>query len=72
MIFCESHFDFAAVKSLVYFLSTHKALSTIPFIVDAGKLNESDLNLYKNISWRMISCSSMNLPKQVCSAKCVS
>ena len=47
VIFCESSFDFAAVKSFVHFLNSSKALCTIPFIMDSTSLCDIELELYK-------------------------
>lgn len=47
VIFCESGFDFAAVKNFAYFLNSHKALSGIPFILDSTNLCSMELELYK-------------------------
>ncbi|HVY73339.1 MAG TPA: sugar transferase [Puia sp.] len=47
VIFCESIFDFAAVKSFVHFLNTNKVLRSIPFIVDSSSLCQFELELYK-------------------------
>jgi lipopolysaccharide/colanic/teichoic acid biosynthesis glycosyltransferase len=47
VIFCESSFDFAAVKSLVQFLNSNPAFSVIPFIIDSADLCEMEMGLYK-------------------------
>ncbi len=47
VIFCESSFDFAAVKSFVHFLSNSKALCAIPFVLDSANLCDMELELYK-------------------------
>ncbi len=47
VIFCESSFDFAAVKSFVHFLNNSRALCTIPFILDSSSLCDMELELYK-------------------------
>jgi lipopolysaccharide/colanic/teichoic acid biosynthesis glycosyltransferase len=47
VIFCESSFDFAAVKSFVQFLHTNDAFSVIPFIMDSADLCEMEMSLYK-------------------------
>jgi lipopolysaccharide/colanic/teichoic acid biosynthesis glycosyltransferase len=47
VIFCESSFDFAAVKSFVHFLNSSKALCTIPFVIDSTDLCNIELELYK-------------------------
>jgi lipopolysaccharide/colanic/teichoic acid biosynthesis glycosyltransferase len=47
VIFCESSFDFAAVKSFVHFLNNNHALCRIPFIVDSTDLCAMELELYK-------------------------
>jgi lipopolysaccharide/colanic/teichoic acid biosynthesis glycosyltransferase len=47
VIFCESSFDFAAVKNFVHFLKGSKALNAIPFIIDSTNLCEIELELYK-------------------------
>jgi hypothetical protein len=57
VIFCESSFDFAAVKSFVHFLNGNPAYAGIPFIIDSA--NICDMACIKNICWQMISCRSM-------------
>jgi len=47
VIFCESSFDFAAVKSFVQFLHSNPAFSVIPFIMDSADLCEMEMGLYK-------------------------
>jgi lipopolysaccharide/colanic/teichoic acid biosynthesis glycosyltransferase len=47
IIFCESSFDFPAVKSFVQFLNGNPLLSTIPFIMDSTNLSEVEMGLYK-------------------------
>jgi lipopolysaccharide/colanic/teichoic acid biosynthesis glycosyltransferase len=47
IIFCESSFDFPAVKSFVQFLNGNPLLSTIPFIMDSTHLSEVEMGLYK-------------------------
>jgi lipopolysaccharide/colanic/teichoic acid biosynthesis glycosyltransferase len=47
VIFCESNFDFSAVKSFVQFLSGNTAFTAIPFIMDSENLCEMELGLYK-------------------------
>jgi lipopolysaccharide/colanic/teichoic acid biosynthesis glycosyltransferase len=47
VIFCESSFDFASVKSFVQFLSTTQAFSAIPFIMDSASLCDIEMSLYK-------------------------
>jgi lipopolysaccharide/colanic/teichoic acid biosynthesis glycosyltransferase len=47
VIFCESSFDFAAVRNFVQFLHNYHGLSSIPFILDASNLCDIELNLYK-------------------------
>jgi lipopolysaccharide/colanic/teichoic acid biosynthesis glycosyltransferase len=47
VIFCESSFDFAAVKSFVHFLNNSKALCAIPFVLDSSSLCDIELELYK-------------------------
>jgi lipopolysaccharide/colanic/teichoic acid biosynthesis glycosyltransferase len=47
VIFCESSFDFAAVKNFVHFLDNSKALCTIPFILDSSNLCDMELEVYK-------------------------
>ncbi|HTQ65285.1 MAG TPA: sugar transferase [Puia sp.] len=48
VIFCESHFDASAIKSLRHFLNTHPLLSSIPFVVDAPVNGRDKLNKHKN------------------------
>ena len=47
IIFCESQFDFAAIKNFRLFLNSHSALRSIPFVLDATNLSEKELNLYR-------------------------
>jgi lipopolysaccharide/colanic/teichoic acid biosynthesis glycosyltransferase len=47
VIFCESSFDFAAVKGFVQFLNTNDAFTSIPFILDSTSLCDMELGMYK-------------------------
>ncbi|MDP9042058.1 MAG: sugar transferase [Bacteroidota bacterium] len=47
VIFCESSFDFTAVKSLVQFLNSNPVFASIPFIMDSTNLCEMEMSLYK-------------------------
>lgn len=47
IIFCESNFDFSAIKSFRQFLNNHPALSSIPFVLDATDLSQKDLNQHR-------------------------
>jgi lipopolysaccharide/colanic/teichoic acid biosynthesis glycosyltransferase len=47
VVFCESSFDFAAVKGFVQFLNSNSAFSVIPFIMDSANLCEMEMGLYK-------------------------
>jgi len=47
VIFCESSFDFAAVKELVQFLKRSPEFSRIPFIIDSTNLCEIEMGMYK-------------------------
>jgi lipopolysaccharide/colanic/teichoic acid biosynthesis glycosyltransferase len=47
VIFCESNFDFSAVKSFVQFLSSNPAFTAIPFIMDSTHLCDIEMSLYK-------------------------
>jgi lipopolysaccharide/colanic/teichoic acid biosynthesis glycosyltransferase len=47
IIFCESSFEFSAIKSFVQFLKNNPHFSTIPFIMDSTNLTEVEMNLYK-------------------------
>src|SRR5450432_1953297 len=47
VIFCESSFDFAAVKSFVQFLNSNPYFSGIPFIMDSANLCEMEMGMYK-------------------------
>ena len=47
VIFCESSFDFSAVKSFVQFLNSNPAFAAIPFIMDSTHLCEMEMSLYK-------------------------
>ncbi len=42
VIFCESSFEFAEVKSFVHFLTNHKCLTAIPFILDTSDMKDMD------------------------------
>jgi lipopolysaccharide/colanic/teichoic acid biosynthesis glycosyltransferase len=47
VIFCESSFEFSAVKSFVQFLNSNPAFTAIPFIMDSSHLCDIEMNLYK-------------------------
>jgi len=47
VIFCESSFDFTAVKSFVQFLNSNPYFAGIPFIMDSVNLCEMELGMYK-------------------------
>jgi lipopolysaccharide/colanic/teichoic acid biosynthesis glycosyltransferase len=47
VIFCESSFDFSAVKNFNQFLNSNPLFSSIPFIMDSFNLAETELALYK-------------------------
>jgi len=47
VIFCESSFDFTAIKSFVQFLNSKSAFSVIPFIMDSAELCDMEMGLYK-------------------------
>ncbi len=47
VIFCESNFDFSAVKGFVQFLKNNPAFASIPFIMDSSNLCEMEMGLYK-------------------------
>jgi lipopolysaccharide/colanic/teichoic acid biosynthesis glycosyltransferase len=47
VIFCESSFDFNAVKSLVQFLNSNPLFASIPFIMDSTNLCEMEMSLFK-------------------------
>src|ERR1700676_60415 len=47
VIFCESSFDFSAVKSFVQFLNGNPSFASIPFIIDSANLCEMEMGLYK-------------------------
>ena len=47
VIFCESHFETSAIRSFCHFLGKHGAFSSIPFVLDATNLGESELNYYR-------------------------
>jgi lipopolysaccharide/colanic/teichoic acid biosynthesis glycosyltransferase len=47
VIFCESSFDFSAVKSFVQFLNTNRAFAVVPFIMDSSNLCDMEMGLYK-------------------------
>jgi lipopolysaccharide/colanic/teichoic acid biosynthesis glycosyltransferase len=47
IIFCESNFDAAAIKSFCHFLRRQDAFSSIPFVLDATNLGESELSYYR-------------------------
>lgn len=47
VIFCESSFDFPAVKSFVQFLNSNPVFGSIPFIMDSTNLCDMEMSLYK-------------------------
>jgi len=47
VIFCESSFDFSAVKSLVQFLNGNPHFASIPFIMDGSQVCDMEMSLYK-------------------------
>jgi lipopolysaccharide/colanic/teichoic acid biosynthesis glycosyltransferase len=47
VIFCESSFDFAAVKSFVQFLNSNESFASIPFIMDSANLCDMEMGMYK-------------------------
>jgi lipopolysaccharide/colanic/teichoic acid biosynthesis glycosyltransferase len=47
VIFCESSFEFSAVKGFVQFLNSNPAFTAIPFIMDSTHLCDIEMNLYK-------------------------
>jgi lipopolysaccharide/colanic/teichoic acid biosynthesis glycosyltransferase len=47
IIFCESQFDLAAIRSFRTFLNSHSSLSSIPFVLDASNLTLNELELHK-------------------------
>jgi lipopolysaccharide/colanic/teichoic acid biosynthesis glycosyltransferase len=47
VIFCESSFDFSAVKSFVQFLNSNPVFGSIPFIMDSTNLCDMEMGLYK-------------------------
>jgi len=47
VIFCESSFEFSAVKGFVQFLTSNPAFTAIPFIMDSTHLCDIEMNLYK-------------------------
>jgi len=47
VIFCESSFDFTAVKNFVHFLNSNPAFASIPFIMDSSNLCDMEMGLYK-------------------------
>jgi lipopolysaccharide/colanic/teichoic acid biosynthesis glycosyltransferase len=47
VIFCESSFDFPAVKTFVQFLNSNPAFTAIPFIMDSASLCDMEMGLYK-------------------------
>jgi len=47
VIFCESSFDFSAVKSFVQFLNSNPVFGSIPFIMDSANLCDMEMGLYK-------------------------
>ena len=47
IIFCESHFDANAIKSFCHFLGRYAAFASIPFVLDATNLGESELSFYR-------------------------
>jgi lipopolysaccharide/colanic/teichoic acid biosynthesis glycosyltransferase len=47
VIFCESSFDFAAVKCFVQVLNSNPYFAGIPFIMDSANLCEMEMGMYK-------------------------
>ncbi|HTQ28334.1 MAG TPA: sugar transferase [Puia sp.] len=47
VIFCETHFDLAAIRSFCLYIGNHAAFSTIPFVVDASSLNGREVNDFR-------------------------
>jgi lipopolysaccharide/colanic/teichoic acid biosynthesis glycosyltransferase len=47
VIFCESSFDFSAVKGFVQFLNSNSSFASIPFIMDSTNLCDMEMGLYK-------------------------
>jgi lipopolysaccharide/colanic/teichoic acid biosynthesis glycosyltransferase len=47
VIFCESIFDFQAIKDLVKFLNENPSFASIPFIIDSTHLCDIEMELYK-------------------------
>jgi lipopolysaccharide/colanic/teichoic acid biosynthesis glycosyltransferase len=47
VIFCESTFDFVAVKAFVQFLNVNSSFAGIPFILDSASLCDIEMGMYK-------------------------
>jgi lipopolysaccharide/colanic/teichoic acid biosynthesis glycosyltransferase len=47
VIFCESSFEFAAVKNFVQFLNSNSTFAGIPFIMDSANLCDIEMGMYK-------------------------
>jgi len=47
VIFCESSFEFASVKSFVQFLNGNSSFAGIPFILDSTSLCDIEMGMYK-------------------------
>ncbi|HEY4966915.1 MAG TPA: sugar transferase [Puia sp.] len=47
VIFCESTFEFIAVKGFVQFLNSNPYFAGIPFIMDSASLCEMEMGMYK-------------------------
>src|ERR1700746_1847993 len=47
VIFCESSFEFNAVKGFVQFLNSNPYFAGIPFIMDSANLCEMEMGMYK-------------------------
>jgi lipopolysaccharide/colanic/teichoic acid biosynthesis glycosyltransferase len=47
IIFCETKFDLAAIRNFRNFLNSHSSLSSIPFVLDASNLAQTELELHK-------------------------
>jgi len=47
VIFCESSFDFNAVKGFVQFLNSNSTFAGIPFIMDSSNLCDIEMGMYK-------------------------
>jgi Bacterial sugar transferase len=47
IIFCETHFDLAAIRSFCLYINNHAAFSSIPFVLDASQLDKAEMSQFR-------------------------